>query len=97
MSPEQFVQTEDYNRLNNLISASFLLFTIADTQDATEIMQKNGLFLRDVKYRHKQAATAAKDYIQVINNLVKNHREDYFEDYEKLTEIIENFIKKEKI
>ena len=89
--------TDDINRINRTLSATYLLITMAEYQleDAEQILSKYGLVAFDLKYQiNTMSRTFDKinaRFRQIIN---KGSVDDYMNDLDKLQDIINKFINK---
>lgn len=90
--------TDDLNRINRTLSATYLLITMAEYNllDAEEILSKYGLVAFDLKHQlntiHNAFDKIDARFRQIIN---KGSVEDYLQDQSNLQKIIDEYIKNE--
>lgn len=90
--------TEDLNRIDRTLSATYLLITMAEYNllDAEEILSKYGLVAFDLKHQlntiHNAFDKIDARFRQIIN---KGSVEDYMNDLDNLQKIIDEYIKNE--
>lgn len=89
--------TDDLNRIDRTLSATYLLITMAEYQleDAEQILSKYGLVAFDLKHQiNTMSRTFDKinaRFRQIIN---KGSVDDYMQDQSNLQKIIDEYIKK---
>lgn len=90
--------TDDLNRINRTLSATYLLITMAEYNliDAEDILSKYGLVAFDLKHQLNTIHKAFDKIDATFRQLITKHEstEDYMSDLDKLQDIINKFINK---
>lgn len=90
--------TDDLNRIDRTLSATYLLITMAEYQleDAERILSKYGLVAFDLKHQINTMSRTFDKIDATFRQLITKHEstEDYMNDLDKLQDIINKFINK---
>ena len=90
--------TDDINRIDRTLSATYLLITMAEYQleDAERILSKYGLVAFDLKHQINTMSRTFDKIDAKFRQLITKHEstEDYMNDLDKLQALIDEYIKK---
>lgn len=89
-------------KLNKLFSAIFLLMNLSKTymEDAGEILLKHGLLIGEVKRDLNAVYKYYEQFIKPIRETIdagsKDNQVNFFDDFDKLEQIVKDFLKIEE-
>lgn len=88
---------EKWNKINRKLSAAFLLANVAYTciEDAEDVAQDFGGFKFAFKMNIGKAKKGLEEYMSIIKREADRQGKtmDFFEDFEHLEKLVQNFIK----